>query len=134
MAEKKIKKAVKPKAKKTVAPKKVVKPKKETVSKDKEAKIKAQEEANNSARVEARWARIKELEQKPVEEPKTTLEAIKRASDKRARLAGLLMQKKAFGNRAQGVEELKAEIEELNKVIEELKIAKVAEDAKGNNG
>ena len=80
-------------------------------------------------KVEARLTRPAPV--KPIEPPKTTLEAIGRASDKRNKLAGKLIELKAFGPRAQGVEETIKEIEVLNKVIVELKAKKLLEDARG---
>ena len=115
-------------------PKKVKKPKvKPAVNKTIRDTIKKRKEvAEKTAiqqKVEARLFRKKNVE--VINEPKTTLEEIMMVADKRAKCCGLLMEKKAFGNRAQGVEELKKEIEVLNEKFRELKLIKGQEDARG---
>ena len=114
-------------------PKSQAKGPKSKVIKTETIKVKvALEDKCSSAKTDARLAKVAEYDKpKPIEEPKTTLEAIRRLSNKRSKLCGLLIKKKEFGPRAQGVEECKAEIERLNKDIEKLNLQKVQEDAAG---
>lgn len=99
---------------------------------------KTKEEINTEINVEvknydvaARLEKVASYDNKKEIEPKTTLDEIKLLSNKRSKLSGELMRKIAFGPRAQGKEEIKKEIENINKKIKELKEKKVEEDKRG---
>ena len=106
-------------------------PKRAPKVKKPKAKVEPKVEVKEEYSVEARHAKLAAMEIEAIEEPKTTLEAVQRMSDKRAQLCGQLMNKIEFGPRAQGVDELKEDIASLNVQIEELKLEKVLGDAKG---